>query len=55
MGGGNIFFADMSGTELIAGITPVPEPINIALSMFGVLFVGVGLGRRYLAQLRREA
>lgn len=47
--GGNLYFADMIGNELVAGVTPVPEPINVALGVFGVLFGGIGLWRRHRA------
>jgi hypothetical protein len=33
-------------------ITPIPEPITYALAVFGLVFVGVGAGRFYLARRR---
>jgi hypothetical protein len=31
-------------------ITPVPEPVNVALCSFAVIFLGVTAGRRFLAR-----
>jgi len=36
-----------------AGVTPIPEPIHLAMGIFGLIFVGTGAGRFYLARLRR--
>ncbi len=47
--GGNLYFADMIGNELVAGVTPVPEPVNVALGVFGVMFAAIGLWRRHRA------
>jgi hypothetical protein len=32
---------------LPGGITPVPEPITYALPLFGLMFIGIAIGRRY--------
>jgi hypothetical protein len=29
-------------------VVPVPEPVNVALAVFGVCLTGIGLGRRLL-------
>ena len=48
-----IFFADMSAGDqstLVSwslDITAVPEPVNVAMAIFGVGFVGAGAVRRY--------
>jgi subtilisin-like proprotein convertase family protein len=34
-------------------ITAVPEPVNVALGIFGVLAAGFGLGRRFCARSRQ--
>jgi len=34
-------------------VTAVPEPVNVALAIFGVLFAGFGLGRRFCARSRQ--
>ncbi|MCW5553475.1 MAG: autotransporter-associated beta strand repeat-containing protein [Verrucomicrobiae bacterium] len=47
--GGNLYFADMIGNELVAGVTPVPEPVNVALGVFGAMFAAIGLWRRHRA------
>jgi hypothetical protein len=31
-------------------VSEVPEPINVALAVFGLMFVGGGIGRHYLAR-----
>ncbi len=36
-------------------IVPVPEPINVALGVFGAVFVVFGIGRRLRAQARQQA
>ncbi len=36
----------------VATINAIPEPTNYALAAFGLVFVGVGAGRFYLAQRR---
>lgn len=47
-GGGN---ATLNGWSLdITDSSPVPEPINYALAIFGLVFVGGGIGRCYLAR-----
>jgi autotransporter-associated beta strand protein len=38
---------DLNG-ELVPTTTPVPEPANVALLIFGSLFGGIALGRHYL-------
>jgi len=50
-----LYFADLSsggGTSVLnswsLGITPVPEPVNVALAMFGLVLVGGGVVRRCL-------
>ena len=55
-----LFFADMAaggGSATLTGwslnITAVPEPVNVALAVFGVVVVGAGVARRY--QVRRAA
>lgn len=40
---------DVSAT----GITPVPEPVHYALAVFGVIFVGTGVGRWYHGRMKR--
>ena len=49
-----LFFADMvpgGGQAQLTGwsldITPVPEPVNVAMAIFGVGFIGVGVVRVY--------
>src|SRR4030095_11725887 len=42
----------ISGTQ---EIVPVPEPINVALCVFGAVFVVFGIGRRLRAQARQQA
>jgi len=50
-GNWTLFFADLSGgsvstlTGWSLDITAVPEPVNVALGVFGVLFVGVTAAR----------
>lgn len=39
LGGGTVVFAEMSGNELVAGLTPVPEPTEWALIIFAALAV----------------
>ena len=52
--GGTLYYATMGGgNELIPNATPVPEPINVALALFGVVFAGVGVARRLRARSRR--
>ena len=55
-----LFLSDVSGgggtSSLIRwelDITAVPEPVTMALGIFGVLFAGFGFGRRFLARARR--
>jgi hypothetical protein len=36
-----------------SSVTPIPEPIHLAMGIFGLIFVGTGAGRFYLARLRR--
>ncbi|MBI3850776.1 MAG: autotransporter-associated beta strand repeat-containing protein [Verrucomicrobia bacterium] len=48
--GTELFLGVMSGNELVAGVTAVPEPINVALAVFGVVFAGVGFARRLRAR-----
>lgn len=36
---GELYFADMVGNELVAGLSPVPEPTEWALIIFGMLAV----------------
>jgi len=49
---GDIFFADYNGGILGAArldsgeLVPIPEPINVALGVFGVVFAGMGMIRR---------
>jgi autotransporter-associated beta strand protein len=45
------------GAMMIAGgeLVPVPEPINVALGIFGVLFVGFKVGRRYFGKPAQPA
>jgi len=38
----------------LPGITPVPEPVNVALGVFGVLALGGTVGRRFLANRRTK-
>jgi hypothetical protein len=33
-------------------ITPVPEPVNVALGIFGALLGGLGLARHHAAKRR---
>jgi hypothetical protein len=33
-----------------SSITPVPEPVNVALGCFAVICLGVTVGRRFLAR-----
>jgi len=49
-----LFFADLvsgGGTSMVNGwsldITAVPEPVNVAVLIFGVGLIGVGITRRY--------
>ena len=48
-----MFFSDLSGgnTSTLEGwsldITPVPEPVNVAMAVFGAGFFGIGLLRAY--------
>ena len=49
-----LFFADMTAgggqsqlTGWSLGITAVPEPVNVAMAIFGVSFIGVGAVRGY--------
>src|SRR6185369_1297349 len=35
------------------GVTPVPEPVNVALALFGITAVGVGASRRFLARAKK--
>lgn len=52
----NVRWYDEAGTTLLYSgarvsggeLQPVPEPINVALGIFGAAFVGINLGRRYL-------
>lgn len=41
-----------SGISVSGTITAVPEPVNYALAGFGLIFVGGGAGRFYLARRR---
>jgi len=46
--GGDLYFGEMiGGNELVASIAAVPEPINVALGIFGVVFAGIGFVRRF--------
>ena len=45
----NVNFDDVNFS---ATVTPVPEPINYALASFGLIFLGGGAGRFYLARRR---
>jgi hypothetical protein len=54
-----LYFADVvagGGNETLNGwsldITAVPEPVNVALAVFGVLFVGGAVCRFYLVRAR---
>jgi hypothetical protein len=38
----------------VNGIAAVPEPANVALACFGLLFAGVTLGRRVYTSRRRS-
>jgi len=38
----------------LAGTSPVPEPVNVALGVFGVLALGGAVGRRFLANRRTK-
>lgn len=59
-GNWTLAFADMSGgntstllsweLNITEGTTPVPEPIHYALGIFGLVFVGVRVGRFYTAR-----
>jgi len=61
----NVYFEDiftiagngknLSFDNIAINATAVPEPITYALAIFGLVFVGGGLGRFYLARLRRTA
>ena len=63
-GGGNpdgdwtMFFVDLSGgsqSTLVSwslGITAVPEPVNVALAVFGLFIAGVGVGRAIWARAK---
>jgi hypothetical protein len=59
-----IFFADMasgggSGPSTLQGwtldITAVPEPVNVAMGVFGVCLAGIGLGRRIYARAKAQS
>jgi hypothetical protein len=39
-----------SGDYEMFNLQTVPEPINVALAVFGLVFVGGGIGRHYLAR-----
>jgi len=36
-----------------SSVTPIPEPIHLAMGIFGLIFVTAGAGRFYLARVRR--
>lgn len=40
--------ANFDNVFLEGDVTPVPEPINVALALFGFTFAGIGIGRRLL-------
>jgi hypothetical protein len=59
-----LFIADVSGgggsgnstlTSWQLQVTAVPEPVNVALAVFGLCAVGVGAGRRYFAKAKSKA
>jgi hypothetical protein len=50
--GGTLSFDNVAVGGTLA---PVPEPVNIALAVFGFCAVGVGVGRRYLAKGKSKA
>ena len=47
-------FLNLDNVEVNGGLTPVPEPTNVALALFGLLAVGCTAGRRW-QQARRSA
>jgi len=49
-GNGTLMFDNFNFSS---GVTPVPEPIHHAMGIFGLIFIGTGAGRFYLARLRR--
>jgi hypothetical protein len=49
-GGGSKGTADFNNIT----VTAVPEPVNVALGVFGLCAIGVGAGRRYLAKAKSK-
>ena len=40
-------FGFLDNVVLNGNVTPVPEPVNVALGLFGLCAAGVGVGRRF--------
>jgi hypothetical protein len=51
--GGNAKFDNISFD--ISGPSLVPEPITYAMALFGLVFIGTGVGRYYLGKSRKTA
>lgn len=54
----NIFWLEQGitgATQIGTQLVPVPEPINVALGVFGAMFVVFGFGRRLYARTHRPA
>jgi hypothetical protein len=50
--GGSFNSYDLDNIQITGNTTAVPEPINVSLALFGVVFCGVKFGRRLLGLVR---